>query len=79
MPLRYHHDCHRPAHSSMIVNLWCGTVQLPRQLTSLDPYPALSADPPGMPEALPWCATKRPPDLLLRTTCNLSMMYPKGA
>ncbi len=31
------------------------------------PYPGLSADQPGMPEAPPSCATKRQPDLLLRT------------
>ncbi len=35
--------------------------------SDLDPYPGLSADQAGMPEALPSCATKQQPDLLLRT------------
>ncbi len=36
------------------------------------PYPGLSADQSGMPEAPPWCATKRRSDLLLHMPCHLS-------
>ncbi len=47
--------------------LYCSGSDLDlHQVTSPDPYPGLSADQPGMPEAPPSCAMKQQPDLLLR-------------